>query len=157
MWLIARLDTHVVDVLFSASATAPTMPTNYTEKRRIGAVRTDSSGNLIPFLQYGDDFYWKSPPFLDVDDATLTTTKKNYTLSGVPGGLVVEVCKYTCPMQRRQCIFQIQTLQTCPSTTPYLLQRWYPLSLAAQLRFARKRTDKRIIPFIHNYKSVCIG
>lgn len=90
VWLIGRVDTHVVDVLFSTSVSAPTMPTNYTKKRRIGAIRTDSSGNLIPFLQYGDDFWWKSPPFLDIDDATLTTTKKNYTLSGVPGGLVVE-------------------------------------------------------------------
>jgi len=89
VWLIARVDTHVVDVLYSTSATAPTMPTNYTKKRRIGAVRTDSSGNLIQFLQYGDKFMWKSPPFLDVNDTTLTTAKKNYTLSGVPSGLVV--------------------------------------------------------------------
>ena len=28
-------------------------------------------------------------PFLDVNDATLSTTRKNYTLSGVPSGLVV--------------------------------------------------------------------
>lgn len=90
VWLIGRVDTHVVDVLFSTSVSAPTMPANYTKKRRIGAIRTDSSGNIIAFLQYGDDFWWKSPPFLDVDDATLTTSKKNYTLSGVPGGLVVE-------------------------------------------------------------------
>lgn len=90
VWLIARVDTHVVDVLFSTSVSSPTMPTNYTKKRRIGAVRTDSSGNLIQFLQYGDNFWWTSPPFLDVDDATLTTTKKDYTLSGVPTGLVIE-------------------------------------------------------------------
>ncbi len=89
MWVIGRVDTHVVDVLFSTSATAPTMPANYTKKRRIGAIRTDSGGTIIPFLQYGDDFFWKSPPFLDVDDSTLTTTKKNYTLSGVPSGLVL--------------------------------------------------------------------
>jgi len=91
VWLIARVDTHVVDVLFSTSATAPTMPASYTKKRRIGAVRTNSSGNLIAFLQYGDDFWWTSPPFLDVDDATLTTVKKNYALSGAPSGLVLQV------------------------------------------------------------------
>ena len=89
VWVIGRVDTHVVDILFSTSATAPTMPTNYTKKRRIGAIRTDAAGAIIPFLQYGDDFIWKSPPFLDVDDSTLSTTKKNYTLSGVPSGLVV--------------------------------------------------------------------
>lgn len=91
VWVIGRVDTNVIDVLFSTSATAPTMPTNYTKKRRIGAIRTDSSGNLIPFLQYGDQFLWKSPPFLDVDTSTLSTAKTNYTLSGVPSGLVLEV------------------------------------------------------------------
>jgi len=90
VFAIGRVDTHVVDVLFSASATAPTMPADYTKKRRIGAIRTNSSGNIIGFLQYGDQFAWKSPPFLDVDDATLTTARKDYTLSGVPGGVVVE-------------------------------------------------------------------
>lgn len=91
VWLIGRVDTHVVDVLFSTSATAPTMPANYTKKRRIGAYRTDSSGNLMPTLWYGDYCYWKSPPFLDVDDSSLTTAKKDYALSGAPTGLVVEV------------------------------------------------------------------
>lgn len=91
VWAIARVDTHVVDVLFSTSATAPTMPASYTKKRRIGAIRTDSSGNIIAFLQYGDQFLWKSPPFLDIDDTALSTSKKNYTLSGCPSGLVVEV------------------------------------------------------------------
>jgi hypothetical protein len=37
IWLIKRTDTDVVDVLFSTSATSPTMPTNYTKKRRIGS------------------------------------------------------------------------------------------------------------------------
>ncbi|MGH9910688.1 MAG: hypothetical protein ACRD32_08605, partial [Nitrososphaerales archaeon] len=36
IWLIMRPDTSVVDVLFSLSSTAPTMPTNYTFKRLIG-------------------------------------------------------------------------------------------------------------------------
>jgi len=91
IWLIARVDTHVVDMLFSTSVSAPTMPANYTMKRRIGAIRTDAAGVIIPFLQYGDDFWWKSPPFLDIDDATLTTSKKDYTLAGVPAGIVAKV------------------------------------------------------------------
>lgn len=41
IWLIQRSDTGVVDVLFSLSSTAPTMPTNYNRKRLIGSlVRT---------------------------------------------------------------------------------------------------------------------
>lgn len=90
VWLIARVDTHVVDVLFSTSATAPTMPSNYTKKRRIGAIKTDSSGNIIGFVQYGDEFMWKSPPALDVDVTNLSTTRTNYALASVPTGVVVK-------------------------------------------------------------------
>lgn len=36
VWLIRRPDTGVVDALFSLSATAPTMPTSYTQKRQLG-------------------------------------------------------------------------------------------------------------------------
>jgi len=53
---IKRLDTGVVDVLFSLSPTTPTMPTNYTVKRRIGAVFFRSAGGLMPFVQDGDEF-----------------------------------------------------------------------------------------------------
>jgi hypothetical protein len=67
VWLIRRPDTGVVDTLFSTSATAPTMPANYTQKRRIGAVRNDAASMVLPFYQFGDDFLWKSPPALDVD------------------------------------------------------------------------------------------
>lgn len=41
--------------LLSLSATAPTMPSGYTHKARVGWIRTDSSGNKYPlgFKQYG--------------------------------------------------------------------------------------------------------
>lgn len=58
VWLIRRSDTGVVDALFSESATAPTMPTNYDQKRRIGAVLTDGTANIIPFFQHGNRFRW---------------------------------------------------------------------------------------------------
>lgn len=58
VWLIRRSDTGVVDALFSESATAPTMPTNYDQKHRIGAVFNNSSGNIDAFTQIGDDFMW---------------------------------------------------------------------------------------------------
>lgn len=89
VFLIKRTDTGVVDVLFSTSATSPTMPTNYTKKRRIGSFRNDGSGNIIAFLQYGDTFLFKSPPALSADISSLTTTKTNFTMA-VPGGVVVE-------------------------------------------------------------------
>jgi hypothetical protein len=57
VWLIARSDTGVVDVLFSLSATAPTMPTNYNFKRRIGSI-VRVGGVIKAFVQDGDYFQW---------------------------------------------------------------------------------------------------
>ncbi|HEX7005580.1 MAG TPA: hypothetical protein VF274_00445 [Alphaproteobacteria bacterium] len=58
VWLIKRSDTGAVDALFSTSATTPVMPSNYDKKRRIGAVKTDGSGNIRGFVQFGDQFWW---------------------------------------------------------------------------------------------------
>lgn len=55
IWLIQRSDTGVVDALFSTSATAPTMPTNYDRKRRIGCV-VRSAGAILAFRQKGNRF-----------------------------------------------------------------------------------------------------
>ena len=59
VWGIKRPDTGVVDALFSLSASAPTMPTNYTLKAYVGAVYNDGSGNLKAFSQYGNSVLWK--------------------------------------------------------------------------------------------------
>jgi len=59
VWLIRRSDTGVVDALFSASASSPTMPSNYDQKRRIGCI-VRTSGAIKAFLQDGDQFMWKS-------------------------------------------------------------------------------------------------
>lgn len=87
VWLIKRIDTGVVDVLFSTSATAPTMPTSYTKKRRIGAVRTDGSGNILAFSQFGDEFLLSSL-VADVNAETASATAGLKTLT-VPTGLKV--------------------------------------------------------------------
>lgn len=55
---IMRPDTGVVDVLFSTSASAPTMPANYTLKRYIGSGQTNGSAQWILFFQDGDLFQW---------------------------------------------------------------------------------------------------
>lgn len=87
VWLIRRPDTGVVDALFSTSATSPTMPTNYTQKRRIGAVRTDGSGNILAFSQVGDQFLWRNVN-TDVNVTNFGTTATNFTLT-VPTGVKV--------------------------------------------------------------------
>jgi hypothetical protein len=87
LWLIQRSDTGVVDVLFSTSATSPTMPTNYDRKRRVGAVLRES-GAIVAFVQDGDYFRRKASR-LDVD-VTQASTTATRTLS-VPVGVRVQV------------------------------------------------------------------
>lgn len=87
--LIKRTDTAVVDVLVSLSATAPTMPTNYTERRRIGSGRTDGSGNWTAFNQNGGEFLW-STAILDVDATNPGAAAVTRTLT-VPTGVIVNV------------------------------------------------------------------
>ena len=94
IWLIRRSDTGVVDVLFSESATGPTMPTNYDQKRLIGAVRTDGSANIIAFTQSGDYFRYTGDIIADVSDATMTAdTFETGTLS-VPPSCLTHVYGY---------------------------------------------------------------
>lgn len=85
VWLIKRTDTGVVDVLFSTSATSPTMPANYTVKRRIGSIYNGSDGNIKAFFQRGDEFMWTTP-VLDVDVTNQSTSAIARTLT-TPLGL----------------------------------------------------------------------
>ncbi len=86
-YVIERVDTKVVDVLFSLSASAPTMPANYTVKRRIGSGKTDGSAHWTAFVQNGDEFLW-SATVTDVNVANLGTSATSYTLT-VPTGIQV--------------------------------------------------------------------
>lgn len=78
VYLIRRSDTGVVDVLFStdmsAAGSSVTMPTNYSQKRLIGWVRTDSSSNILAFTQSGDYFRLTGDVVVDVNDSTMTST-----------------------------------------------------------------------------------
>lgn len=47
------------DLLFSLSATAPTMPSGYAGFRWIGAILVNASGNITPFVNIGREFFWK--------------------------------------------------------------------------------------------------
>lgn len=59
IYVIERTDTGVVDILASVSPTSPTMPANYTKKRRIGSIRTAvSTTNILAFSQNGNEFLW---------------------------------------------------------------------------------------------------
>jgi hypothetical protein len=78
--LIKRTDTAVVDVLFSLSPTAPTMPADYTKRRLIGWFKR-VGGTIVAFNTYetdggGLELLWNSPT-LDVNlSNTLTTARR---------------------------------------------------------------------------------
>lgn len=80
IWLICRIDTFVVDVLYSLSSTAPTMPANYTLKRLIGWFKR-VGGTIVAFHTYeteggGLEMAWDVPT-LDVNlSNTLTTARR---------------------------------------------------------------------------------
>jgi hypothetical protein len=78
-----RLDTNVVDVLISTSATAPVLPTNYTKKRRIGSIKTDASAHILGFSQLGDQFLWTTQP------TTWDPGNSNLGIAAAPGGPLI--------------------------------------------------------------------
>jgi hypothetical protein len=84
VYIIERTDTQVVDVLISLSASAPTLPTNYTKQRRIGSIKTDATPNIISFFQNGDTFLWSTLPTLDLN-GTANTTAALFTVQTPPG------------------------------------------------------------------------
>jgi len=85
LWLISN--GTLVDVLFSTSATAPTMPVGYTLNRRIGAVLTDASSNVRGFLQNGNNFELVAA-VTNLSKAT-STAATNLALT-VPTGIIVQ-------------------------------------------------------------------
>jgi hypothetical protein len=88
VWLIKNLATGVVDVLFSLSATSPTMPTGYTKKRRIGWIRR-SSGAILAFKQTGDRLLWKAMIQDRAPAAPGGTARTAMTLSAPPDSIAV--------------------------------------------------------------------
>lgn len=53
VWAIYNPSTATAALMFSLSATSPTLPSGYTQYARVGAFFTDSSSHIMPFIQYG--------------------------------------------------------------------------------------------------------
>jgi len=91
VWLIKRADTGVVDALLSASATAPTMPTNYTHKRRVGSI-IRSAGSILAFAQNGDEFLLDTPVAdSDTNPGTASVVKVCTVPLGIPVNAMVTI------------------------------------------------------------------
>lgn len=78
-----------VDVLFSQSATAPTLPGTYTKFRRIGGILTDGSGNIAQFVQTGRRFCLDACIIELAASTAQGTSAILRTLKGVPIGVKV--------------------------------------------------------------------
>jgi hypothetical protein len=85
-YLIRRVDTGVVDALFSVSASAPTLPSNYTQFRRMGSAKTNGASQWIAFVQTGDYFEWVA---MAGDNTAISGTATLRTLASVPTGVSV--------------------------------------------------------------------
>lgn len=70
-WLIKRSDTGVVDVLFSLSATAPTMPANYDYKRRLRGGFYRSGGVNRPIYWFDNETLHFTTSIEDIDDGDI--------------------------------------------------------------------------------------
>jgi len=86
VFLIKRVDTGVVDALFSTSATTPTLPTNYTKQRRIGSILREG-GAIVAFSQNGDEFLRAGS--LAAKATSSGTSAVTRVMAGVPDGIVV--------------------------------------------------------------------
>ncbi len=116
-----------VDVLFSTSATAPSLPTGYTKFRRIGSVQTNASSFIRRFIQRRDTFLWETP-VLDINVAAPGTSIASRTLT-VPSGVRTEaICNVyvltgtgssqtNCYIHDADCVDQQASLTASPLFT----------------------------------------
>lgn len=87
MHLIRKDTDGSVDVLYSLSPTAPTMPAGYTARRRIGSFKTDGSAQIVAYIQTGNRFLL-SVPGIDYDATNPGTAAVTRALASVPTGVV---------------------------------------------------------------------
>lgn len=72
------------DVYFDTSITGANAPAGTTALRRLGSIKLDGSVHILAFVQFGDEFLWKTGP-TDVSVTSQTTSAVLYTLSVPPG------------------------------------------------------------------------
>ncbi len=121
VFLIAKED-GTSDVLFSTSSTNPTMPENYIYKRRIGSIRTDGNGNIKPFYQDGDYFWWKSK-IAELTTTASVSSPQNLTVTVPPYCYMFfeAICVATCDISRNVLYLtsKITGVRTATALTRY--------------------------------------
>lgn len=92
-WAIAKAD-GTIDYLFSLSATAPTMPTGYVYKFRVGWIYNQSTSIIRPFFQKDRLFSWST----QVQDRSIAgygvATRITITVAAAPLTKAVIICRF---------------------------------------------------------------
>ena len=91
IFVIKNPTTNAVDILFSLSPSAPTMPSGFTLKRRVMTMFTDGGSNWTGYFQRKNTIYLAgvSNGFFSDNQAAVSNT--TVTLASVPTGINVKV------------------------------------------------------------------
>ncbi|MCB9980770.1 MAG: hypothetical protein H6863_06525 [Rhodospirillales bacterium] len=89
VFLILNPSSGAVDVLFSASASSPTMPSGYTVKKYIGAFLREG-GSIVGFVQTGKNIFRRKVPVTDINVNNSGTSAVLRTLS-VPANVIASL------------------------------------------------------------------
>lgn len=76
------------DILYSLSATAPTIPSGYSGFRRVGRAVTDGSGNIRAFKDRGNGRFDWVTPIVEVTAGPVAAATSLLTLTGLGGAAV---------------------------------------------------------------------
>lgn len=87
-FVIQKSSDGTTDALFSASSSAPTMPSGYDKKRYIGAFKTDGSSHVPVINQKGGYFYYPAM-ISDIPSFTPADTNGHIVALTVPTGFSV--------------------------------------------------------------------
>lgn len=116
--LIERVDTEVVDVMFTTTANRATLPTNYTLQRRIGWIRRDGS-TILQFTQTGDYMTLVTP----INDISATSaaseTLRTMTVPANAIGRFRAACLGNISINAANGVVIVETAEadTAPTTT----------------------------------------
>jgi hypothetical protein len=84
--MISEDATGDLDAMFDPSATSLTLPSGWSFVRTLGAVTTNSSGNIRQFVQWGDYFELLVPE-LEANGSANGSVATARTLTGMPHGV----------------------------------------------------------------------
>jgi len=101
VFIIANSSTGVVDAGFDTSISAVNLladasPSGFDIYRRVASVLTDSSSNIIRYVQYGDFFFWYDNTIGLDFSGTTSTSQRTLVTSTPPGINVLAIINILC-------------------------------------------------------------